>query len=93
VDSIDADLFGTSIRGGGFQPSDESRHRTRAEVHSILIAAYNANLRDLEAHGAALNAAADTIMRTELLTGAVGCGVPALPDCVWVFGRPLSRRH
>lgn len=27
VDSIDADLFGSSIRGGGFQPSDESRHR------------------------------------------------------------------
>ena len=86
MDSIDADLFGTSIRGGGFQPSDESRHRTRAEVHSILIAAYNANLRDLEAHGAALNAAADTIMKTELLTGAGAAACRAVGLCGRVGG-------
>lgn len=27
VESIDADLFGSTIPGGGFQPSDENRHR------------------------------------------------------------------
>lgn len=27
VESIDADLFASSISGGGFQPSDENRHK------------------------------------------------------------------
>ena len=114
MDSIDADLFGTSIRGGGFQPSDESRHRCgggrksgregegqllihllsaishpsdahllntppcapalarrrmRVAVHALLTDAYNADLADLEAHRDALAAAADAILKSEMLTG------------------------
>ncbi|KAL4448900.1 hypothetical protein ABPG77_007617 [Micractinium sp. CCAP 211/92] len=69
VDSIDADLFGNSIRGGGFQPSDESRHRMRTAVHRIMVDAYNRNLYDLEAHRDALAAAAQRIKMQEMLTG------------------------
>ncbi|KAI3430488.1 hypothetical protein D9Q98_005083 [Chlorella vulgaris] len=69
VDSIDADLFGSSLQGGSFQPSDESRHRMRAEVQQLLVNAYNSNLQDLSAHRAALDAATDALLKEELLTG------------------------
>lgn len=69
VDSIDADLFGSSIRGGAFQPSDESRHRIRVAVHDIMVKAYNHNLYDLEAHRDVLMAAAEKIKEVEMLTG------------------------
>ncbi|KAI7845492.1 hypothetical protein COHA_001038 [Chlorella ohadii] len=69
VESIDADLFASSISGGGFQPSDENRHRLRAAVHKVLLEAYNANLADLEAHRAALAAGADALIQQELITG------------------------
>lgn len=41
----------------------------RTAVHAILVDAHNANLYDLEAHRAALAAAAQRIKAQEMLTG------------------------
>jgi hypothetical protein len=40
VDNIDADLFGRGIRGGFFQPSDQSLHELRTAMYDIMREAY-----------------------------------------------------
>lgn len=52
----------------------------RVVVQQVLVEAYNANLADLEARGAALRAAADALLAApdEMLTGGWGGSHPAL---------------
>eukprot|EP00887_Chlorella_sp_A99_P007243 scaffold2.g7243.t1 len=85
VDNIDADLFGNTIRGGGFQAGDAAWHRVREEAHSLLKAAYADNLRELsarrgalqararrgeeEARGGGVLAACEAILQKETITG------------------------
>ena len=40
VDNIDADLFATGIRGGMFQPADQTLHRVRTATHDLVRAAF-----------------------------------------------------
>ncbi|KAK9817111.1 hypothetical protein WJX72_009705 [[Myrmecia] bisecta] len=70
VDNIDADLFGKGIKGGMWQPSDESLHRLRTAMYGLLGAAYEEVTAILEAHREALDAATDAILEKESLTGA-----------------------
>jgi len=69
VDNIDADLFGTTIPGGSFQPSDAAWHRIRSTAANIVKAAYVANLEDLERRKAALEEVAETLIEKETMEG------------------------
>ena len=69
VDNIDADLFGNSIPGGGFQPSDASWHRTQSAANGIVLEAYNEDLYVLEARRDALLAATEALLERETLSG------------------------
>jgi hypothetical protein len=70
VDNIDADLFGTAIPGGAFQPSDANWHRMRSAAAAIVQEAYAADMAELTGRRAALDAAADALLLAETLTGA-----------------------
>ena len=53
VDNIDADLFGRGVRGGSFQPSDNTMHAIKTQAIGMLHEAYEHNLVRLlfMAHG------------------------------------------
>lgn len=44
VDNIDADLFGRGVRGGSFQPSDNTMHAIKTQAIGMLHEAYDQNL-------------------------------------------------
>jgi len=69
VDNIDADLFGTTIPGGSFQPSDASWNRTRGTAAEMVKAAYAANLEELETRTEALEAVAEVLLEKETIMG------------------------
>ena len=54
VDNIDADLFGTGIRGGMFQPADQTLHRVRTATHDLVRAAFADSLARGRPHPASL---------------------------------------
>ena len=69
VDNIDADLFGDSIPGGAFQPSDASWHQIRSRAAEIVKTAYVANVEELESRLPAVHAVADALMAKETIYG------------------------
>ena len=44
VDNIDADLFGRGVRGGSFQPSDNTMHAIKTQAIGMLTEAYDKDL-------------------------------------------------
>ncbi len=44
VDNIDADLFGRNVRGGSFQPSDDTLHAIKSRAFSLLTEAYDKDM-------------------------------------------------
>lgn len=44
VDNIDQDLFRVGVRGGSFQPSDDTLHAIKSKAFSLLTDAYQKNL-------------------------------------------------
>ena len=44
VDNIDADLFGRGVRGGSFQPSDDTLHAIKSQAITLLTEAYNKDM-------------------------------------------------
>lgn len=44
VDNIDRDLFGQPVKGGMYQPCDETWHEMRTAAHDIMLAAYEDDL-------------------------------------------------
>lgn len=44
VDNIDQDLFRTGVRGGSFQPSDDTLHAIKTKAISLLNDAYQKDL-------------------------------------------------
>lgn len=69
VDNIDADLFGRNVRGGSFQPSDDTLHAIKSQAIGMLAEAYEKNMKMLRSHSDALRQAALTILKAESLTG------------------------
>lgn len=69
VDNIDADLFGDSIPGGSFQPSDASWHQIRYRAAEIVKTAYAENLAELESRLPAVDAVAEALMAKETVNG------------------------
>ena len=67
VDNIDEDLFGTTITGGSFQPSDDSWHETRSRAATIVKNAYAKNLAELKGRKQAMQAITDALMEKETL--------------------------
>ena len=65
VDNIDEDLFGTTIAGGSFQPSDSSWHEIKSTAAQIVKDAYKSNLDILMARKQAMEALADRLMEHE----------------------------
>lgn len=47
VDNIDADLFGRNVRGGSFQPSDDTLHAIKSQAIGMLAEAYEKNMVSL----------------------------------------------
>jgi cell division protease FtsH len=70
ADNIDADLFGTTVPGGGVQPSDRHWHATLAAAQRVVAEAYADCLVAMRARRGALEAAADALLERESLTGA-----------------------
>lgn len=70
VDNIDADLFGSSAQGGGFQPSDDTWHKIRSTMNDILCAAYDDDVVIMKKHRAAVEATAQQLLNTEVVTGS-----------------------
>ena len=48
VDNIDADLFGRGVRGGSFQPSDDTMHLIKSQAIVMLHDAYDQNMVRLQ---------------------------------------------
>ncbi|KAL0050459.1 hypothetical protein WJX82_011563 [Trebouxia sp. C0006] len=69
VDNIDADLFGRGVRGGSFQPSDDTLHAIKSQAITLLTEAYNKDMKVLRRHSNALRQAALAILKSESLTG------------------------
>ena len=44
VDNIDEDLFRQGVRGGSFQPSDNTLHAIKSKAYSLLAEAYNKDM-------------------------------------------------
>ena len=44
MDNIDADLFGRGVRGGSFQPSDETLHAIKSQAITLLTEAYDKDM-------------------------------------------------
>ena len=44
VDNIDQDLFRTGVRGGSFQPSDDTLHAIKSKAIHLLTDAYQKDL-------------------------------------------------
>ena len=44
VDNIDADLFGRAMRGGSFQPSDDTMHLIKSQAIVMVHDAYDQNM-------------------------------------------------
>ena len=44
VDNIDADLFGRGVRGGSFQPSDDTLHAIKSQAIALLTEAYDKDM-------------------------------------------------
>lgn len=44
VDNIDADLFGRGVRGGSFQPSDDTLHAIKSQAITLLTEAYDKDM-------------------------------------------------
>lgn len=44
VDNIDADLFGRGLRGGSFQPSDDTLHAIKSQAIALLTEAYDKDM-------------------------------------------------
>lgn len=54
VDNIDADLFGRNVRGGSFQPSDDTLHAIKSQAIGMLAEAYEKNMVSLTAPSTAI---------------------------------------
>ena len=65
VDNIDSDLFGDSIPGGAFQPSDASWHQIRNRAAEIVKTAYLENVQELQRRKSAVDAIADALLERE----------------------------
>lgn len=65
VDNIDEDLFGNTIAGGSFQPSDSSWHEIKMKAADIVKRAYKSNLDDLTDRQEAMNVLADCLLEKE----------------------------
>ena len=65
VDNIDEDLFGNTIAGGSFQPSDSSWHEIKSTAAQIVKDAYKSNLDILTARKEAMGVLADRLMDHE----------------------------
>ena len=44
MDNIDEDLFRQGVRGGSFQPSDNTLHAIKSRAYSLLAEAYNKDM-------------------------------------------------
>ena len=69
VDNIDADLFGSTLPGGSWQPSDATWHRIKSAAADIVKSAYADNLKVLHAREVALEALTDALLKKETLFG------------------------
>ncbi len=69
VDNIDEDLYGTSIDGGFFQPSDNSWHAMKSRAADIVKEAYISNLQELEARKEAMRVLSDRLLEKETVFG------------------------
>lgn len=69
VDNIDEDLYGTSIDGGFFQPSDNSWHAMKSRAADIVKEAYMANLKELHARKEAMGILSDLLLEKETVFG------------------------
>ena len=69
VDNIDEDLYGTSIDGGFFQPSDNSWHAMKSRAADIVKESYMANLQELHARKEAMRVLSDRLLEKETVFG------------------------
>ena len=67
MDNIDEDLFGSTIGGGSFQPSDDSWHEIRSTAAGIVKTANAANLQDLQTRKKAIEVITDELLQKETL--------------------------
>ena len=67
VDNIDADLFGSTLPTGAWQPSDATWHRIKSSAAEIVKSAYSDNLKELESRKSALEAMANALLENETL--------------------------
>jgi len=65
VDNIDEDLFGNTIPGGAFQPSDNSWHEIKSTAAQIVKEAYISNLETLTARKRAMEDLAERLLEKE----------------------------
>jgi cell division protease FtsH len=65
VDNIDEDLFGNTIAGGSFQPSDNSWHEIKSKAATIVKDAYKTNLDTLIARKEAMDTLAELLLEKE----------------------------
>jgi ATP-dependent Zn protease len=65
VDNIDEDLFGNTISGGSFQPSDDSWNEIKQQAANIVKDAYKTNLDTLDERKDAMNTLADRLLEKE----------------------------
>lgn len=89
-DRLDDNLFRHALPGGGFQPTDASWNRVVQTARRMILAAYRAQLAQMRAHRAALEALAGALLERETVSGAEVDAIIAAHPATMTEGQVLE---